>query len=117
LVVDADRLTGVELVDGRVVRRTAVFIRPRNLPHADGLLAGLGCAFDDAGFVTADAAGRTSTDGVWVAGNVVNPRAHVITAAGAGCATAIAINVDLVQDDIERAMEARQAEFSKAENG
>ena len=109
LVVEADRLTGVELVDGRVVPRMAVFIRPRNVPHADGLLAGLGCAADDAGFVTADATGRTSTDGVWVAGNVVNPRAHVITAAGAGCATALAINVDLVQEDVGRAMETQQA--------
>ena len=34
--------TGVELVDGRVIARTAVFIRPGNVPHADGLLAGLG---------------------------------------------------------------------------
>ncbi len=109
LVVEADRLTGVELVDGRVVPRMAVFIRPRNVPHADGLLAGLGCAVDDTGFVTADATGRTSTDGVWVAGNVVNPRAHVITAAGAGCTTTITINVDLVQEDVGRAMETQQA--------
>ena len=43
LVVEADRLTGVELTDGRVIARTAVFIRPGNVPHADGLLAGLGC--------------------------------------------------------------------------
>ena len=38
LVVEDDRLTGVELIDGRVVARTAVFIRPGNVPHADGLL-------------------------------------------------------------------------------
>ena len=42
LVVEDDRLTGVELVDGRVIARTAVFIRPGNVPHADGLLAGAG---------------------------------------------------------------------------
>jgi hypothetical protein len=29
-------MTGVELTDGRVIARTAVFIRPDNLPHADG---------------------------------------------------------------------------------
>ena len=33
-----DRQVGVELVDGRVVARTAVFIRPRNIPHAEGCL-------------------------------------------------------------------------------
>ena len=42
--------------------------------------------------------------GVWAAGNVVDPRAQVITSAGAGSAAAIAINADLVQDDVERAL-------------
>jgi thioredoxin reductase len=105
LVVEADRLSGVELTDGRVVPRTAVFIRPGNVPHADGLLSGLGCDLDEAGFVKVDCTGRTSADGVWAAGNVVDPRAQVITSAGAGSAAAIAINADLVQEDIERAME------------
>ena len=103
LVVEDDRLTGVELTAGRVVERTAVFIRPGNSPHADGLLAGLACEVDEAGFVTVDATGLTSTVGVWAAGNVVDPRAQVITAAGAGSAAAIAINADLVQEDVERA--------------
>jgi thioredoxin reductase len=106
LVVEADRLTGVELIDGRLIERAAVFIRPRNVPHADGLLAGLGCAVDDAGFVTVDATGGTSSPGVWAAGNVVDPRAQVITAAGAGSAAAIAINADLVREDVERAVGA-----------
>ena len=103
LVVEGDRLTGVEMTDGRFVTRTAVFIRPGNVPHDDGLLTGLGCEVDEAGFATVDATGRTSTPGVWAAGNVVDPRAQVITAAGAGSAAAIAINADLVQEDVERA--------------
>ena len=107
LVVEDDRLTGVELTDGRVIERTAVFIRPNNVPHADGLATGLGCEVDGAGFVTVDATGRTSTSGIWAAGNVVDPRAQVITAAGAGSAAAIAINADLVHDDVERAVAAR----------
>jgi thioredoxin reductase len=106
LVVEDDRLTGVELTDGRVIARTAVFIRPGNLPHADGLLTGLGCEVDGDGFVTVDATGRTSAFGVWAAGNVVDPRAQVITAAGAGSAAAIAINADLVQKDVERAADS-----------
>jgi thioredoxin reductase len=109
LVVEDDRLTGVELTDGRMVARTAVFIRPGNVPHPDGLLTGLGCAVDEAGFITVDATGQTSTPGVWAAGNVVDPRAQVITAAGAGSAAAIAINADLVQEDVERAAEDRAA--------
>jgi hypothetical protein len=60
-----------------------------------------------ASFAIVDAFGRTSTVGVWAAGNVVDPRLQVITSAGAGSAAAIAINADLVQGDVERAMEAR----------
>jgi thioredoxin reductase len=104
LVVEDDRLVAVELVDGRVVARTAVFIRPSNVPHADGLPAGLDCALDAAGFVAVDGSGHTTAAGVWAAGNVVDPRAQVITSAGAGSAAAIAINADLVDDDVDRAV-------------
>ncbi|MEO6469091.1 MAG: NAD(P)/FAD-dependent oxidoreductase [Acidimicrobiia bacterium] len=104
LVVEDDRLSGVEVIDGRVIPRTAVFVRPVNVPHADGVVSDLGCDRDDAGFVAVDGTGRTSIPGVWAAGNVVDPRAQVITAAGAGSAAAIAINADLVQDDVRRSM-------------
>jgi hypothetical protein len=50
LVIENDNLAGVELADGGVVPRTAVFVRPGNLPHVDGLLAGLGCELDEADF-------------------------------------------------------------------
>jgi hypothetical protein len=36
---------------------------------------------------------------------VVNPRAQVITAAGEGSSAAIAVNADLVDDDIRLALE------------
>ena len=76
---------------------------PRFVPNND-LLVGLGCDVDDDGWVVADATGRTSVPGVWVAGNVANPRAQVITAAGEGSAAAIAINADLVDDDVRNAV-------------
>jgi thioredoxin reductase len=104
LVVEDDRLTGVELADGRVVPRRAVFVRPRIVPHPDGLLPGLGCELDAAGFAVVDPTGRTSVPGVWAAGNAADPRAQVITAAGQGSAAAIAINADLVQEDVEHAL-------------
>ncbi|HZG35624.1 MAG TPA: NAD(P)/FAD-dependent oxidoreductase [Gaiellaceae bacterium] len=103
LVLENDRLAGVELTDGRVFARAAVFVRPHNLPHADGLAAGLGCDVDGTGFVVVDATGRTSAYGVWAAGNVVDPRAQVITAAGAGSAAAIDINADLLLEDVAHA--------------
>jgi len=104
LVVDDDQLTGVELADGRVVVRAAVFVRPGNTPHDDGLLAGLGCDLNDAGFPVVDGTGLTSVPGVWAAGNAADPRAQAITSAGAGSAAAIAINADLVREDVEHAI-------------
>ena len=103
LVVEDDRLRGVELADGQMIERTAVFIQPGNTPHDDSLLAGLGCGCNGAGFPIIDAVGRTSVPGVWAAGNVADPRAQVVTSAGARSAAAIAINADLVQEDTERA--------------
>jgi thioredoxin reductase len=99
LVVENDRLRGVELDDGREVSRTALFMRPTLEPRGAELIESLGCELDNTGFVRADRDGRTSVAGVWSAGNVSNPRAQVITAAGEGSAAAISINNDLVQED------------------
>jgi len=103
LVVEQDALQGVELQDGLVVERSAVFVRPRFVPHSD-LLVGLGCDTDEAGWPVVDATGRTTVPGIWAAGNVADPRAQVITAAGAGSAAAIAINNDLVDEDVRLAL-------------
>jgi thioredoxin reductase len=104
LVVDDDRLRAVQLTDGRAVPRAALFIRPALRAHPDGPAAALGCELDGGGLVASNSDGRTSVPGVWVAGNAANPRAQVITAAGEGSAVAIAINTDLVADDVTRAV-------------
>jgi thioredoxin reductase len=100
-------LEAVELSDGRTVECDAAFIAPHQAPH-DALLKSLGCEADpDTGLVVADGFGQTSVPGVWAAGNVVTPTAQVITAAGAGSATAIAINGWLLQQDLDAASAAR----------
>jgi thioredoxin reductase len=104
LVVDDDTLTGVELADGRVVPRAAVFVRPHIVPD-NHVLTALGCTVDDGGWVVTDPTGRTSVPGVWAAGNVADPRAQVITAAGQGSAAAIALNADLVDEDVAAALD------------
>ena len=103
LVIDDDHLRGVQMDDGCVVPRDALFVPPRFVPN-NHLLVGLGCNVDGDGWVTADNTGRTSVPGVWAAGNLVDPRAQVITAAGAGSAAAIALNADLVEDDVRNAV-------------
>jgi thioredoxin reductase len=105
LVVDQDRLRGVQMHDGCVVPRDALFVPPRFVPNSR-LLAGLGCDVDAEGWVTTDGTGRTSVAGVWAAGNVADPRAQVVTAAGAGSAAAIALNADLVDEDVRDAVSA-----------
>lgn len=104
LVVEGDRLCGVELVTGSVVPRSAVFAFPRMVPN-DTLLTGLGCRRDENGRVVTDPSGRTSVPGVWAVGNVIDPRALVITAAGMGAAAAFAVNHDLLEEDVDRAVE------------
>lgn len=113
LVVDEDRLRGVELAEGRVVPRNAVFVAPRMVPR-DGLLTGLGCERDKSGWVITDRSGRTSAPGVWAVGNVADPRALVVTAAGMGAAAGFAINHHLVDEETERAVADRRTATAPA---
>jgi thioredoxin reductase len=103
IITTDDHLSGVEMDDGRVIPRDAVFVPPRFVPNND-LLVTLGADLDENGWVRTDAGGATSVPGLWVAGNLANPRAQVITAAGEGSAAAIAMNAALVDDDVVRAV-------------
>jgi thioredoxin reductase len=105
LVVDDDRLRAIRLADGRQIPRAALFIRPALRAHSNSPAVSLGCDLLADGLVWTDTDGRTSVPGVWAAGNATNPRAQVITAAGEGSAVAIAINTDLVQEDVDAAMQ------------
>ncbi|MCU1590460.1 MAG: thioredoxin reductase [Frankiales bacterium] len=98
-----DQLCGVVVDGGGVVRRQALFVAPIFLPNSD-LLVKLGCKVDENGWVLVDKTGLTSVVGVYAAGNAVNPRAQLITAAGEGSAAAIALNNDLVEEDVRDAV-------------
>lgn len=101
-----DAATTVVLADGSTIAADAVFVAPRMRP-TDELLHSLGCAADPAtGLMAVDPTGRTSVPGVWAAGNVVTPAAQVITAAGAGSTSAIAINGWLLELDLDAAAAA-----------
>jgi len=101
--IEDDRLRGVEMDDGRVIPREVLFVPPRFVANND-LLVMQGADLDENGWVRTDPTGRTSVPGLWVAGNLANPRAQVITAAGEGSAAAIAMNGDLVDDDVHKAV-------------
>jgi thioredoxin reductase/SAM-dependent methyltransferase len=112
LEITGDALTGVRLADGTVVPRAAVVVSPRFTARSDVLSAlGLaaveqemaGVVFGSA--VPADPAGATAVPGVWVAGNVTDLRAQVISAAAGGLNAAAALNADLIAEDTRRAVE------------
>ena len=103
VIDDTDRLCGVQMREGCAIPRDALFVPPRFVPN-NTLLVGLGAELDTDGWVTVDPTGRTTVAGVWAAGNVVDPRAQVITAAGAASAAAIALNTDLVEHDVRDAV-------------
>ena len=113
IVVDEreDRLAGVELADGTVVARSALFVAPRFVAN-DAVLTALGAETAESPhgtFVRTDPMGRTSVPGVWAAGNVADPAAFVVNAAGAGARAAAAINLDLVEEEVALALERRVA--------
>lgn len=101
---DSDHPTGIELADGMMVACDAVFIAPQLRPN-DAILRALGCAVvHETGWVAVEGPSATSVPGVWACGNVVNPRAQAITAAGEASTTAIAITSWLLERDIEAAV-------------
>jgi thioredoxin reductase len=106
-VVD-DRITGVRLSDGTVIARQAVVVSPRFVASSQ-VLATLGLVptahpLGVGEFIAADPTGLTDVPGVWVAGNVTDLMAQVVTAAAGGVAAAAAINADLIAEDTERAV-------------
>ncbi|MFA9429211.1 NAD(P)/FAD-dependent oxidoreductase [Egicoccus sp. AB-alg2] len=104
LEIEQDVLTGVRLEDGRAVTLEVLAVAPRfvgrsalleelgldpvELPSATGL------------HVPSDPTGATSVPGVWVAGNVTDPSAQVITAAAQGNRVGAVVNADLVTEDL-----------------
>jgi thioredoxin reductase (NADPH) len=116
-----DRVTGVRLRSGEVVRRQAVVVQPRFTARA-GVLASLGLETVEqqmgdrlvGTYVPSDPMGATAVPGVWVAGNVADLKAQVIAAAAAGLNAAAAINADLVAEDTRRAVAAHRRAFGQS---
>jgi thioredoxin reductase len=103
-------LTGVHLADGTRVALDALIVAPRMTANA-GLLAPLGLTPTEVRMggqvmgtqIEAGPSGATSVPGVWVAGNLANIAAQVITSAAAGLTAGAAINADLAVEDAKRA--------------
>jgi protein-L-isoaspartate O-methyltransferase len=114
---DATALSGVRLADGTRVELDALAVMPRLTARAE-LLAPLGLEpvevrLDEhvlGSQLEADATGATAVPGVWVAGNVTDLQAQVLTCAAAGLTAGAAINADLIAQDTRRAVQAYRDE-------
>jgi thioredoxin reductase len=107
------RVSGVRLRSGELVSCQAVVVGPRFAARAEVLVSlGLETTELQMGglsvgtYVAADPSGATAVPGVWVAGNVADPRAQVISSAAGGLNAAAAINADLIAEDTRRAVTA-----------
>jgi thioredoxin reductase len=93
---------GVRLTDGSFVARDHLVVASRMVARA-GFLAQLGLEpvehpMGIGEYIPAvDPTGRTAVEGVWVAGNVTDPMAQVISSAAAGTQAGAMINFDLLQ--------------------
>jgi thioredoxin reductase len=100
---------GVRLADGTVVGYDHLVVQTRVEPRGD-LLASLGLSTVEhpsgagAYVPVEDPTGRTAVPGVWVAGNVADPVAQVVTSAAAGLMAGAAINADLVMAETAAAV-------------
>ncbi|WP_329125226.1 NAD(P)/FAD-dependent oxidoreductase [Streptomyces sp. NBC_01353] len=111
LVVEDDRFTGVRMADGHVVARDVLFVGPRMTPR-DGLLTALGATTRETPlgrFVAVDETGRTSVPGAWAAGNAIGAQEQVINAASGGYRAGVAINMELIMEDLDRKVAAGAA--------
>ncbi len=116
LETTAGRLSGVRLTCGEVVPRAAVVVSPTFVGRS-ALLESLGLDAVEVEMngvvfgrvVPAEPSGATTVPGVWLAGNVTDPRAQVISSAAGGLNTASMLNADLIAEDTRLAVEAARA--------
>ncbi|WP_411722039.1 NAD(P)/FAD-dependent oxidoreductase [Mycetocola sp.] len=115
VVTDGNRITGLGLADGTVSPVDVVFAEP-TLIALDEPLRQLGAERTETPFgswTAVDAFGKTSVEGVWAVGNAANPGALVPLAAGSGATAALAVNAELVAEDIAAASERVSTTFAR----
>jgi thioredoxin reductase len=98
---DAGTMTGVRLAGGEHVAAEVIFVIPRMDPPGR-LVESLGLEVAETPMgpaVRAEDNGRTSVEGVWAAGNCVDPSAQVVTAASDGTVAGMDLNGDMIDEE------------------
>lgn len=105
------RLSGVELADGTVVPRQSLVVAPTFVARS-AVLESLGLLPEEhpmGQYILTDPFGLTAVPGVWAAGNVTDLAGGVVNAASAGMTVGVAVNSDLITDDIAAAVRAHRS--------
>jgi thioredoxin reductase len=110
LEVQDDRLVGVRLTDGSTHPLDVLALEPEFLARTDGLESlGLTPRDHPMGKVLhCSAPAECAAPGVWVAGNVTDLGGQVVGAAADGARAGIGINAELLEEDVQRAVEERR---------
>lgn len=119
VLVEDDTLRGLRLASGEVLECDAVVVSPRFRARAE-FLAPLGLEpepFEVGGEVlgtllTCDPTGATAVPGVWVAGNVRDAMAQVVSSAATGLGVGAIVNADLITEQTQVAVCAHRAELA-----
>ena len=119
LEITDDRLHGVRMSDGGFIARAAIVVGPRMVaasPVLDSLglkpvAHPLGSAVGEA--YEAGPIGETKVKGVWLAGNVHDIQAQVISSASQGVAAASALNADLIAEETQTAVVRARAQAAR----
>lgn len=102
LVAGPKFLTGVRLQNGELHPCDALFYEPGATVDTS-IVKVQDCQMSENGCVSTDDFGRTSVEGVWAVGNAADPAAQVIVAAGDAYRLAVAVNAELIEDDVREA--------------
>ena len=114
-----DRATDPSMIENPTMPTSqALAVMPRFIARSQ-VLAGLGLRstahlLGMGEFVAADATGLTEVPGVWVAGNVTDLTAQVVSAAAGGVVAGAAINADLIAEETRQAVTAYRDRRSAA---
>ncbi|WP_224365135.1 NAD(P)/FAD-dependent oxidoreductase [Hyalangium versicolor] len=93
---DGRGLAAVQFEGGDEVAREILFVRPPQ--HQTALVASLGLALDEQGFVRIDAQHHTSVSGIHAAGDLTTPMQGALFAANAGSIAAAMLNHELTME-------------------
>jgi thioredoxin reductase len=93
------QLARIIFEDGTAIDRSGIFFATGNVQRSE-LVARLGCEMTAKGAVRSARGQRTSVPGVFIAGDAAHDSQYVIVAAAHGARAAMAINNDLIEQDL-----------------